>query len=212
MQAPQIYLASSSPRRRELLAQIGIAYETVPVAVHEDWDGREAPDVYVRRLALEKARAGMHHVPGATLIPVLGADTAVVFRGEILGKPRNREHALALLGTLSGNTHEVLTAVALSGASHALRLSVSRVTFHALTDAQRSAYCAGREGMDKAGAYAVQGRAAAFISHLEGSYSGIMGLPLFETAQLLREFGIEIFRNMIDTPFDNANGRSAIEP
>lgn len=195
-----IYLASSSPRRRELLAQIGVRYEVVEIEVDERWDSGEAPAAHVQRLALEKARAGWARVAAPHAPPVLGADTVVVLDGRVLGKPMDRAHGLDMLAQLSGRTHEVLTAVALvRDERRALRLSRSRVTFAALTPVQRAAYWDSGEPQDKAGAYAIQGRAAAFITRLEGSYSGVMGLPLFETAELLREFGMDIFNSGADS-------------
>lgn len=187
----QIYLASSSPRRQALLEQIGVRYHVVPVEVDESWDGREMPEDYVRRLALLKARAARRVVAGKTL-PVLAADTAVVLDEQILCKPKNREEALSMLERLSGRHHQVLTAVALLNEQEAVRISISTVTFAATTPAQRAAYVASGEADDKAGAYGIQGRAAAFIERIEGSYSGVMGLPLFETTELLRRCDIEV--------------------
>ncbi len=188
--APSIFLASQSPRRRELLLQIGVTHDVVRVDVSERrLDGETAHD-FVARVALDKARAGWQALRGQQRRPVLGADTAVVVDGRILGKPRDREAALAMLQLLSGRTHEVLTAVALVAGSEAVRTSTSSVTFRTLEEAECAAYWETGEPADKAGAYAVQGLAAVFIARLEGSYSGVMGLPLFETAQLLDEFGI----------------------
>ncbi len=157
----------------------------------ESWDGRESPREYVQRLALLKARLARRSVADQAL-PVLAADTAVVLEGQILGKPKHRREALAMLERLSGRSHQVLTAVALVNDQETLRISLSAVTFAATTPEQRAAYVAGGEVDDKAGAYAIQGRAAVFIERLEGSYSGVMGLPLFETAELLRSGGIEV--------------------
>ena len=183
---PQIVLASTSPRRRELLDQIGVRYSCVAVAVDETGHAGEAPETLVLRLALAKARAGQHMLGERELnCPVLGADTVVVADGAILGKPRDRDDALAMLERLSGRTHTVLTAVALAGETVASRLSVSHVAFRVLTRAQCVAYWNSGEPCDKAGAYAIQGRAGMFVRHLEGSYSGVMGLPLYETAELL---------------------------
>lgn len=186
-----VYLASASPRRRELLAQIGVAFEVVAVAVDEALRPGEAPEVYALRLAVAKARAGHALRAGR---PALGADTAVVVDGAILGKPRDRADALAMLERLSGRTHHVHTAVALVAADGTVhsRLSVSAVTFRALSAAERAAYWASGEPADKAGGYAIQGRAAVFVARLEGSYSGVMGLPLFETAELLETCGIAV--------------------
>ncbi len=194
MTATQIYLASASPRRRELLDQIGIRHELVKVVIDEAWDGHEQPCVYAMRLALEKAQAGWQRVCADKPLPVLGADTVVVLDGQVLGKPKDRAHGLTMLGQLSGRDHQVFTAVAVIGGSHqATRLSVSQVRFSTLTPAQCEVYWETGEPCDKAGAYAIQGRAAVFIAHLEGSYSGVMGLPLFETAELFGEFGIDTF-------------------
>ncbi len=191
---PDIYLASASPRRAELLTQIGVTYEVVAAAVDESLRPGEAPEVYVVRLALAKARAGHAARSGR---PVLGADTAVVADGLILGKPRDRADALGMLARLSGQTHHVYTGVALvdcDGEAHT-RLSVSSVTFRALSEQERAAYWASGEPADKAGGYAVQGLGALFIERLEGSYSGVMGLPLFETAELLQACAIPLLEH-----------------
>jgi septum formation protein len=186
-----VYLASASPRRRELLAQIGIDCQVVSAIVDETRHGDETPELYVLRLALHKARAGRGGIPAADPRPVLGADTAVVVDGELLGKPRDRAEGIAMLRRLSGVTHHVYTGVALVGDQEATRLSVSAVTFRRLSLDECTMYWRTGEPADKAGAYAIQGRGAIFVSRLEGSYSGVMGLPLFETAELLREAGIE---------------------
>ena len=192
-----IYLASGSPRRRELLEQIGVSYRTVVVDIDETPLPGEQPAAYASRLALAKAHAGWELVAArhSTVgpMPVLGADTAVVLDGVILGKPRDRSEGLAMLAALSGREHQVMSAVALvAGDRAAVRVQESWVRFRALTRAEREAYWDTGEPADKAGAYGIQGRAAVFIAGLEGSYSGVMGLPLFETAELLREFGISI--------------------
>jgi len=178
-----LYLASRSPRRRQLLDQIGVAYEHVEVEVDESWDGAEVPAVHVQRLALEKARAGRAKTAGTA--PVLAADTGVVLDGCLLGKAENREDSLHMLLSLSGRSHEVLTAVALSDGGERVYLSRSRVCFRVLTRAECETYCDSGEPLGKAGGYAVQGRGAVFINRLEGSYSGVMGLPLYETSRLL---------------------------
>ncbi len=189
-----IYLASGSPRRRELLAQIGVSYQILSVAVDETPLAGEDPSHYVSRLALAKARAGHASLQGLALRPVLGADTSVAVDGTILGKPRDRTEGLAMLAALSGRTHRVLSAVALvAGAREAARVQESQVRFRPLTASECQAYWDTGEPADKAGAYAIQGRAAAFIIELIGSYSGVMGLPLFETSELLRDFAISIF-------------------
>ncbi len=185
-----IYLASQSPRRRELLERIGIGFELVDAPVEEIPGEGELPEVFVLRMALEKARAGYRGLGERPSAPVLGADTIVVLDGEIMGKPRDEADALTMLERLSGQTHRVLTGVALADDREATRLSVSQVTMRPLTDEERRLYCATGEPRDKAGAYAIQGRGGVFIEHLDGSYSGVMGLPLFETTLLLDDFAI----------------------
>ncbi len=192
---PDIYLASRSPRRQELLRQIGVPYRQLEVAVDESAQEDESPEVHVLRLALEKARAGWRKVEsGESPLPVLGADTIVVLYDEILGKPSGRDQAMTMLRALSGNTHRVLTGVALVDDREATRISVNNVTFRELSDAEIQRYWETGEPADKAGSYAIQGRGAVFVSHLEGSYSGVMGLPLFEVADLLDEFDLDYRR------------------
>jgi len=186
MTEPRILLASASPRRSELLRQVGIAHEVRPVDVDESVREGEAPSAYVLRLAESKAAALWRQLAAADRRPVLAADTTVALEGEIFGKPASLAEARNMLGRLSGRTHEVHTAVAiLHGGGAAARVSSSSVTFRVLTPAEIDAYWRTGEPADKAGGYAVQGRAAAFISHISGSYSGIMGLPLYETWELL---------------------------
>ena len=191
----KIYLASRSPRRRELLQQLGVAFEELQGAdVDETPLAGEAPDAYVMRLARAKAELGVRQLTARKLSPhpLLAADTTVVLDGEILGKPDNAQHAQRLLRRLSGKTHQVLTALAV--AQHGRMetgLSASTVEFRHLDNAEIRGYVAGGEPLDKAGAYAIQGQAAVFVRALTGSYSGIMGLPLMETAKLLRGFGID---------------------
>jgi septum formation protein len=185
---PVLCLASVSPRRRELLSQIGVAYIVAGADIDEAVQPEEIPREYVARLAREKAlairRGGQH-------LPVLAADTTVVLDGLIFGKPHDRTDALSMLGKLSGRSHEVLTAIALADSRGvAERLSASTVRFRSLTHAECVAYWESGEPRDKAGGYAIQGRGAVFIETLHGSYSGVMGLPLFETAELLRGAGI----------------------
>ena len=187
--SPSIYLASRSPRRRELLSQIGVHHEVVVTDVDESLHPGEAPAEYVIRLALEKARAALG---GQRLLPVLGADTAVVVGNEILGKPRDRDDFLAMMERLSGRSHKVLTGVALVGEKTESRLSVSKVTFRPVSAQEAMAYWESGEPADKAGGYAIQGLGALFITRVEGSYSGVMGLPLYETAELLRSAHIEL--------------------
>lgn len=191
---PQVYLASSSPRRRELLTQLGVSFESVLVTVDETPLAGENPTGYVSRLALAKARAGFEQLQGKPLLPVLGADTTVVVNEILLGKPSNRDEGLAMLSLLSGRQHRVLSAVALVfEAKEAVRIQESRVRFRTLLDSECHAYWNTGEPSDKAGGYAIQGRAAAFIVDIKGSYSGVVGLPLFETAELLRDFDIHVF-------------------
>lgn len=198
----RIYLASQSPRRRELLKQIGIAYDVLPLrAVSGRMDvvevphaGEAAPD-FARRMATEKAACGWRAVDLRRLLrfPVLGADTVVEHDGAILGKPADRAAAKAMLTQLSRSEHQVHTAVAVQHESRVeVRLSSSRVRFGALDDALIARYLETGEYLGKAGAYGIQGRAGAFVEYLEGSYSGVMGLPLYETAVLLREFGLAV--------------------
>lgn len=187
----QIYLASASPRRRELLRQIGVSYRLLPVSVDETPLPDETPATYVARLAQVKAQTGLQILGRRKPYPVLGADTAVVVDGVILGKPNHRQEGLAMLALLSGREHQVLSAVALATATrNRVTVQESRVRFRQLTVAECEAYWDSGEPLDKAGGYAIQGRAAAFIAELHGSYSGVMGLPLFETTELLREFAI----------------------
>lgn len=187
-----LYLASASPRRRELLRQLGIDFDVLPTKVAEEPQRGESPRSYVTRLARAKARVGVELMRAQRLPerPVLGADTEVVLDGEILGKPRDRAHGLAMLARLSGRTHQVLTAVSVLQQDEVHEaLSESRVTFAPLSAAEIEQYWATGEPADKAGGYAIQGRAAAFIARIEGSYTGIVGLPLFELAQLLKRIG-----------------------
>ena len=195
----RIYLASRSPRRRELLNQLGVSFEELlseelhGADVDETPHASEAPEAYVLRVARAKAELGWRQVVSRGLVPrpVLAADTTVVLDGEIVGKPDHGEHARQILRRLSALTHSVLTAVAISRADRLeTALSVSTVEFRNLEDAEIRAYVASGEPLDKAGAYAIQGRAVVFVRTLAGSYSGIMGLPLIETADLLWRFGI----------------------
>lgn len=196
-----IYLASNSPRRRELLRQIGVRFDVLVFRgdarfdqdVDETPHPDEAPEAYVQRVALAKAEAGLlrmqwRHLPAR---PVLAADTTLELDGRIIGKPDDAQHAREILRALSGTTHTVLTAVALAdGQRTEHRLNINRVRFRTLSEDDIRRYIATGEPMDKAGAYGIQGRAAMFVEHIEGSYTGIMGLPLFETAELLGRFGL----------------------
>jgi septum formation protein len=187
-----VYLASASPRRSELLRQIGVRFTVRAAAIDEEPLPRETPDAYVTRLAAAKAEAVWAAVADAH--PVLGADTAVVLDGELLGKPATAAEAEAMLARLSNRTHRVLTAVALRHAGGLdTRLSESEVRFRATTAGERLAYCATGEPFDKAGGYGIQGHAAVFVESLRGSYSGVVGLPLFETAQLLARCGLPVW-------------------
>jgi len=184
----KIYLASASPRRAELLQQIGIEFETLVADIDETVLPGEAAIDFVQRLAIEKGRQATRMLADTArpVRPILSADTIVVLGRHILGKPADRDDAARMLCQLSGHVHEVYTAVSLwDGQRVQNRLSRSRVSFAALSDEQIAWYCDTGEPLDKAGAYAIQGRAALFIENLEGSYSGVMGLPLFETGELL---------------------------
>ena len=183
-----VCLASASPRRRELLSQIGVPCCVRPAQLDESRQHAESPREYVLRLACAKALAVQ---PAARSLPVLAADTAVVLEGRVFGKPRDRDEGLDMLAALSGRTHVVLTAVALCHAGRLdSALSASEVRMRCLSAAERAAYWESGEPHDKAGSYAIQGRGALFIEWLQGSYSGVMGLPLYEAAQLLRRIGI----------------------
>ncbi|MGB5396486.1 MAG: Maf family protein [Gammaproteobacteria bacterium] len=186
---PEIILASASPRRAELLQQIGARFQLIPVDIDESLNPGESGIDFVMRLACEKARAGAQQAQLKSLdYPVLGADTIVELEGEILGKPENPAQAREMLGKLSGTSHRVHTAIALvtHGGVPLTALSTSVVEFGELTQADIEHYVDSGEPLDKAGSYAIQGVAAQFVKSLSGSYSGVMGLPLYETAQLLK--------------------------
>lgn len=204
MAAKTIYLASRSPRRRELLRQIGVSFELL--MLREDPRRRadadeaplsdEAPRDYALRIAKTKAEAGLYAMAkrAGVFKPVLSADTTIALDNAIIGKPADAEDAHHILQKLSGRSHTVITAVALAlGENLETRVSESTVWMRSLEESEIRSYVASGEPLDKAGAYAVQGRAAAFITRIDGSYSGIMGLPLAETAELLREFDVEVF-------------------
>lgn len=184
--SPSIILASASPRRSELLRQVGVRFRVVVTDVDESVRPGEEPGEYVLRVAREKALEARRRERAA--LPVLAADTAVVLDGCILGKPASRVEAADMLSRLAGRTHEVYSGVALAGDAGAVdeRLNISRVTFAPLDSAWIETYIATGDPLDKAGAYGVQGRAAEKIARIEGSFSGVMGLPLFETCELLR--------------------------
>ncbi|UPG95605.1 Maf family protein [Luteibacter aegosomatissinici] len=182
-----LYLASQSPRRRELLDQLGEDHGTLNVDVEEVRQPGEPPEAYVSRVARDKALAGLALVAGEPGARVLGADTEVILGDEVFGKPRDAADAADMLRRLAGREHRVVSVAWLvQPGTERTATSVSTVRFAALDDATIAAYVATGECMGKAGAYAIQGRAAAFIEHLSGSYSGVMGLPLYETSQLLR--------------------------
>jgi len=186
-----LYLASQSPRRRQLLEQVGIQFDLIDVEVPEVRVPGEPPAEYVSRVAREKAGAGWLKLAGAGAAVVLGADTEVVLDDEVFGKPVDAAHATGMLRRLSGRAHQAISAVWCISAGREERvLSVSQVVFAPLSDRDIADYVASGEPIGRAGAYAIQGRAAAFISRLSGSYSGVMGLPLFETVELLSRFGI----------------------
>lgn len=185
-----LYLASQSPRRRELLARLGQPFATLDIDVPEQRQPGEPPEDYVRRVAREKAGAGLLQVMAIPGARVIGADTEVVLDDEVFGKPADAADAAAMLRRLSGRTHQVVSAVSLvSPAREAQVASISEVTFGTLDEAAIAAYLEAGEWQGKAGAYAIQGSAQAFVAHLSGSHSGVMGLPLYETARLLEGFG-----------------------
>ena len=197
---PRIYLASRSPRRRELLTQIGVRFDLLlfraapreDEEVSETWLPGETPEAYVQRVARAKAVFGVGLIASRAIVvrPVLAADTTLDLDGEIIGKPRDEADAVSILTRLSGRSHRVLTAIAMArGERVEHRLSISEVRFRALSAEEIRRYVQSGEPMDKAGAYGIQGRAAMFIEHIHGSHSGIVGLPLCETALLLRDFG-----------------------
>lgn len=188
MKFPSLYLASASPRRRELLTQIGVDFSVLSVDVDESRLEQETAVDYVKRVAIAKAEAGWKKLADQEKRPVLGADTSVVLDDEVMGKPRDQQQARAMLQRLSGTSHQVLTAVAIvSGQQTLCELNISTVTFAELTNEDIDWYLATKEGVDKAGSYAVQGLAALFIEQINGSYSAVMGLPLRETGLLLNQ-------------------------
>jgi len=187
---PLITLASASPRRCELLDQIQVCYTVHPANINETHITGESPEQFVKRLALEKARFVFKKSPER---PVLGADTIVIMDQQILGKPESQEHAREILKMLSGHTHQVMTAVAINnGETEHVAFNSSEVEFAYINDEQIDAYLKTGESLDKAGAYAIQGIAGQFIKNINGSYSSIMGLPLYETTELLKLVGINL--------------------
>ncbi|HIL94019.1 MAG TPA: septum formation inhibitor Maf [Cycloclasticus sp.] len=187
----KIILASASPRRAQLLQQIGVKFDIKAVDIDETPLSDESAEDYVRRLAIEKAQAARVFYPNSDVL-IIGSDTSVVVDGEILGKPDDKQHAFAMLRKLSGRTHKVLTAVAMLGQATLSVVNVNQVTFETLSNDDLEWYWATDEPTGKAGAYAIQGKAAIFITRLEGSFSGVMGLPLYETAQLLKQHGLTL--------------------
>jgi septum formation protein len=189
---PMLYLASKSPRRRELLGRLGLPFGIIDLDIPEERAPGEPAEDYVRRVAREKAGAGLLQVMGNASAVILGSDTEVVLDDEVFGKPRDADDAAAMLRKLSGRTHQVISAVSLVSPARELQtVSVSEVSFAALTEAQIARYLDGEQWQGKAGAYAIQGFAETFITKLSGSYTGVMGLPIHETAVLLRQFGLE---------------------
>lgn len=188
-----LFLASTSPRRRELLTQLGLRFDVLAADVDETHLPGETPEAYVRRLAIAKAQAGAAQAGSSAL--VIGADTTVTRHGHVLAKPGSREDAFAMWSLLSGGEHEVLTGVAVAGEGRVEATVVStRVSFRDISPAEMEAYWASGEPADKAGAYAIQGRGAVFVSGISGSYSNVVGLPLSETAALLACFGYSVWK------------------
>lgn len=186
-----LYLASQSPRRAELLTRLGLTFGRIDLDIPEQRQPNEPATDYVRRVAREKAGAGLLKVMGTAGAVVLGADTEVILDDEVFGKPVDAADAAAMLRRLSGRTHQAVSAVSVVSASReAQALVVTEVSFAELDDDEIAAYVASGEAMGKAGAYGIQGRAEQFVTRLAGSYSAVMGLPLYETARLLRDFGI----------------------
>ena len=188
----QIILASASPRRKELLDQIKVTYKVYPVDLDETPMPDETPLHYVLRLAAEKSAECLAQLN--TEIPVLAADTAVILDQLIMGKPNDQVDALAMLKQLSGKTHRVYSAISLRGREHSQAVSITEVTFRHLTEQEMLDYWRSGEPLDKAGSYAIQGMGGVFVESIKGSFSGVVGLPLFETAQLLSKQGIELFK------------------
>lgn len=195
--SPSLYLASQSPRRRELLQQIGVPHQVVSADVTEVPRTQESPSDYVQRLAREKAEAGLASVKRLMLPPkpVLGADTIVVINNEILEKPQSPEHAAEMLRKLAGATHQVMTAVAMTAGTLVeerceIKLSVTDVVFRPLSEQEIATYWRSGEPRDKAGGYAIQGLGAVFVQQIRGSYTGVVGLPIEQTVLLLDEFSV----------------------
>lgn len=195
MSAHFVYLASASPRRRELLTQIGVEFQSLAVSVDESVESGEPPLRYVMRVSRAKADAGWENRPVGASAPVLAADTTVVIGGKVLGKPADAAAGIEMLLELSGRTHEVMTAIVLkTPVGVECRVSRSEVRFRAIERGEATAYWKTGEPRDKAGGYAIQGRGAVFVADLRGSHSGVMGLPLYETAELLDAHGVRRWR------------------
>lgn len=192
----RLFLASKSPRRRELLSQIGVPFQLMSVDVDECASPGEAPSCYVKRLAQDKALAGVRVAPRDAC--VLGADTVVVLGEHILEKPRNLAHARDMLAALAGRTHEVMTGIALAIGNDLMhRVVTTEVTFRAIDDAEITRYWRTGEPLDKAGAYGIQGLGAVFVTGIKGSYSNVVGLPLYETSQLLQHYGVPVWQETV---------------
>ena len=189
---PTLILASASPRRAELLEQIGVCFQVHAVDIDETPRTDESPLAYVQRLAAEKSAACA--VQHGLAIPILAADTSVVLGSTILGKPQDQDDAVSMLRLLSGKTHQVFTALSLRGRTHDEAVSITEVTFKSLSEQEIHAYWQSGEPLDKAGAYAIQGQGGLFVRTINGSFSGVVGLPLFETGQLLAQQGIDILK------------------
>ena len=190
--AIQLILASASPRRKELLDQINVRYQVYPVDLDESPLPNEKPLAYVQRLAAEKSAACVAALK--TKLPVLAADTSVILGDMIMGKPQTQADAVAMLSQLSGKTHQVYSAISLRGREHSQAVSITEVTFRRLTEREIISYWDTGEPIDKAGSYAVQGIGGIFVKSIVGSFSGVVGLPLFETAELLSKQGIEFLK------------------
>lgn len=188
MNKPSIILASASPRRQELLNQIGVCYTVCAVDIDESPRTNEPPLVYVQRLAAEKSAACAAKLP--TTLPILAADTAVIVGDVIMGKPKDKDDALNMLRLLSDKTHQVYSAISLRGSIHSQAVSITDVTFKNLSEQEILDYWHSGEPVDKAGAYAIQGKGSVFVVSISGSFSGVVGLPLYETAQLLLKQGV----------------------
>lgn len=188
----KLILASASPRRQELLTTLGVKFSVCPADINEALRPGESPYVYVTRMAMEKASVVQRSTVAETSV-VLGADTVVVVAGRILGKPHDRAEALAMLSLLSARTHQVFSGVAMTDGSHERScLSVTAVTFRTVHPSEQQYYWETGEPRDKAGGYAIQGLGAVFVRQLVGSYSGVVGLPLYETAEMLQDFGFDV--------------------